>query len=281
MRLATLSTPTYSTPRMAGLQAQASTANMAQAQKAEAFTPSGRLQRQGLKVSPVQAKALLRRIEAQLNVLENPSSFQRFARNFYRKSFGDANRQNPSIVERAIKKLAQKLMPESPVPMNIRGSVIAEWRKALVYLKNHDSRSTNTLIRLRYLDLSRLRLNGADFSHLTLTHCKFNKSALIGATFQGAVLTGTSFKGASLEGANFAFADFDHTFFDRAKIIPYNPNFIGILKNNVQRRYFPTVFWVASGLDKAPGLPKDIDTSFESLKAWWRKRGFPPLDKRW
>jgi uncharacterized protein YjbI with pentapeptide repeats len=32
---------------MAGLQAQASTANVAQAQKAEAFTPSGRLQRQG------------------------------------------------------------------------------------------------------------------------------------------------------------------------------------------------------------------------------------------
>ena len=271
MRLATLSNPTYSTPRMAGLQAQASTANVAP-QKAEAFTPpSGRIQRQGLKVNPVQAKALIRRIEAQLNALENPSSFQRFARNFYRKSFGDANRQNPSIVERAIKKLAQKLMPKPPVPMNIRGSVIAEWREALVYLKNHDSRSKNTLIRLRYLDLSRLRLNGADFSHLTLTHCKFNKSALIGATFQGAVLTGTSFKGASLEGANFAFADFDHTFFDRAKIIPYNPNFIGILgniENNVQRLYFPTIFFGAYDLDKARGLPKRIDTSRESLEAW-------------
>jgi hypothetical protein len=46
MRFATLSTPTYSTPRMAGLQAQASTANVAP-QKAEAFTPSGRIQRQG------------------------------------------------------------------------------------------------------------------------------------------------------------------------------------------------------------------------------------------
>ena len=276
MRFATLSNPTYSTPRMAGLQAQASTANVAQAQKADAFTPSGRIQRQGLKVSPVQAEALIRRIEAQLNVLENPSSF-------YRKSLSDPNRQNPSIVKRVINKLAQKFMPKPPVPESIRDQVIQEWREALVYLKNHDYRSINTAIKLRYLDLSRLGLNGADFSHLTLTHCKFNKSALIGATFQGAVLTGTSFKGASLEGANFAFADFDHTFFDRAKIIPYNPNFIGILgniENNVQRLYFPTIFYAARDIDKAPGLPKYIDTSRESLEAWWRKRGLPPLDKR-
>ena len=47
MRMTSLSNPTYSTPRMAGLQPQASTANVAQAQQTEAFTPSGRIQRQG------------------------------------------------------------------------------------------------------------------------------------------------------------------------------------------------------------------------------------------
>jgi hypothetical protein len=249
---------------MAGLQAQASTANVAP-QKAEAFTPpSGRIQRQGFRMSGSQAKALIRRIEAQLNVLENPSSF-------YRKSFSDPNRQNPSIVERVINKLAQKFMPEPPVPESIRPQVIQEWKEALIYLKNPSSSSLNTAIKLRYLDLSRLGLNDADFSKCILTHCKFNKSALIGATFQGAVLTGTSFKGASLEWANFAFANLDHTFFDRAKIIPYNPNFIGILENiqnNVQHLYFPTIFHDAHNIDKARGLPKRIDTSRESLEAW-------------
>ena len=59
MRFASLSTPTYSTPRMAGLQAQASTENMAQAQQTEAFTPSGRLQRQGFHLSQVQTGELI------------------------------------------------------------------------------------------------------------------------------------------------------------------------------------------------------------------------------
>jgi hypothetical protein len=205
---------------MARLQAQTSTANVAQAQKAEAFTPSGRLQRQGFRVNETQAKALIRRIEAQLNALENPSSFQRFAKKLYRTIFPNPNRQNPSIVERAIKKLAQKLMPEPPVPFSLRDSIKNEWRDALTYLINYlknlenpNSDSQNTPIKLRYLDLSRLVLNGADFSNCTLTHCNFNKSALIEANFQGSTLTGTSFKGADLlladlEGANLERADF-------------------------------------------------------------------------
>ena len=53
MRLASLSTSNYSTPRMAGLQARSSSTNTAP-QKADAFTPSAKIQRTGLQADSLE-----------------------------------------------------------------------------------------------------------------------------------------------------------------------------------------------------------------------------------
>jgi hypothetical protein len=249
MRLTSLSTPTYSTPRRAGLQAQASTANVAQAQKAEAFTPSGRIQRQGFK-NVEQLERFATHIEKKIS--ENTFSIPKgsWLDNI---STGDSL-QFPYVPawERTLEKLNEAIAFHknlSPAPAN---SGVFGWVSQIkkqfkhAYL-SHKFRLNNLG---RYLDLPQMEFSGLNLSGATLDGADFTK-----ASFAGANLDRASLRKTKLEGTNFNSAFLCRTSFKGARISRRGSN--------------PTIFYGAYDLDKAYGLPKDIDKSRESLEAWW------------
>ena len=213
MRFASLSTPTYSTPRMAGLQAQASTANVTQAQKAEAFTPpSGRIQRQG-QTTRKHVEMLIAAIEKHI-----------------REAF-DAGALAQGLSEHHNKLLKQReSLNKQLEPKKNWGSRLVEWipggkkfscQKG--YFAGIDLRGSN----LAGIDLRGSNLLGIDFTHAELQGAKLQGADLRGAILrkadlrwaqlQGAILDlanlnwvnlrFANFQGASLKGANLQDAD--------------------------------------------------------------------------
>ena len=236
MRFASLSNPTYSTPRMAGLQAQASTTNVAQAQKTEAFTPSGRLQRQGFK-NAVQLEYFALHIEKQIDKLKNDPGFS-----FVLPAWG-----------RTLKQLNKAIaFHNNPSPASADSGVFGWVSEIKQQLKHAYLSHIYGLKNLgRYINLPEMEFLGLDLSGATLDGGNFT-----GASFAGANLDRASLRKTRLKGTNFNFAFLCHTSFEGARI-------------GRRGSSNPTIFFGAYDLDKANGLPKPIDTSRESLEAWW------------
>jgi uncharacterized protein YjbI with pentapeptide repeats len=245
---------------MAGLQAQASTANVAQAQKAEAFTPSGRLQRQGLK-NVEQLERFAAHIKQQIE--RHNKICQYMMEDATVPAFGNALLSN--FVGNKTQKFAYVPAWEE---------TLEKLNEAIAFHKNHSPAPANSGVfggaskikqQLKHAYLShKFRLNNLG-RYLVLPQMEFSGLDLSGATLDGGNFTGASFAGANLDraslrktrlkGTNFNFAFLCRTSFEGARISRRGSN--------------PTIFYGAYDLDKAPGLPKGIDTSRESLEAWW------------
>jgi uncharacterized protein YjbI with pentapeptide repeats len=187
MRLASLTNSNPSTPRMAGLQAQASTANVAQAQKAEAFTPpSGRIQRQG-QTTRKHVEMLIAAIDKQL-----------------REAF-DANALAQGFSEHHEKLLTQ------------RESLLRQLKPK----KTWGSRLLETLLGGRKLscqngyfaglDLQGLDFSGVDFQDSNFQYSNFSRAILDSADLRGTQLSFANFKKAKLRDANLNGADWTKT----------------------------------------------------------------------
>jgi hypothetical protein len=185
MRFATLSTPTYSTPRMAGLQAQTSTANVAQAQKAEAFTPSGRIQRQGFWIGKVQTEELIGIItkhQDALNMMiadEKKSPFQRFR---WKRLTNPIYRRLSRVI-----------------PQEERHTIVSTWQEQLGKLQQYSRDNDFTKISPNLenqLVLSYLDLAGFDFNHAILENVVFKYTDLSRAIFINTDLRGVDFRTA-------------------------------------------------------------------------------------
>ncbi len=197
MRFASLSTPTYSTPRMAGLQAQASTANVAQAQKAEAFTPSGRIQRQGV-TTRKHVEMLIEAIDEHLKNRWLVSQFE-----------WDLPRHKENLrIQR------ESLQNQLKQPSKKGISRFVEWisggKKFSCkngYFAGLDLQGLNLAgIDLGGSDLRWAKLQGAildlaDLSWAELYFSNFQEASLKGANLQEADMMQTTLKDADLEGA--------------------------------------------------------------------------------
>ncbi|MFN9691388.1 MAG: pentapeptide repeat-containing protein [Vampirovibrionales bacterium] len=192
MRFATLSTPTYSTPRTAGLQAQASTTNMAQSQKAEAFTPSGRLQRQG--------ETTRKHVEMLIDAIDT-----------YLAEAVDADALVGGLLEHC-ENLAEEVATLEYQLATGNYTVVGAYLVGLD-LRNADLRKAD----LRWAQLQGAKLKGAKLQGADLRGAILRKADLRWAQLQGAILDLADlrkaklwfarFQAASLEGANLQDAD--------------------------------------------------------------------------
>ncbi len=178
MRFASLSTPTYSTPRMAGLQAQASTENVAP-QKAEAFTPSGRIQRQG-KTTRKHVEMLIAAIDTHL------------------KEAIDASKITINSISHLheLRQQRQSLQDQLKQPSKKGISRLFEWISGGKKFSCENGYFAG-------LDLRGLDFRGADFTD---------------ASFAGANLDGASLRHTRLKGTRFNSAFLCHTSFKGARI---------------------------------------------------------------
>jgi uncharacterized protein YjbI with pentapeptide repeats len=173
---------------MAGLQAQASTANVAQAQKAEAFTPSGRLQRQG-KTTRKHVEMLIAAIDKHLaKALDAGEIKLNSLRHLH-----ELRQQRQSLQDQL----------EEPSKEGIDG------------LSERISGGKKFSCENGYfvgLDLRGLDFSGADFSESKFQYSNFSRAILDraildwtdlrGAKFEDASLMGTSLHRANMLGAN-------------------------------------------------------------------------------
>jgi hypothetical protein len=246
---------------MAGLQAQASTANVAQAQKAEAFTPSGRLQRQGFQnIEQLEqfAAHIQRQIERHNEMLQEiknngripllgnlPLNKLPFAKKLsfpYLKSWKETlEKLNEAIA------FHQKLNAQ-PSNSGLMGFLSAIKQQFTHPYLSHKYRLKNLG---RYINLPQMEFLGLDLSGATLDGANFT-----GASFAGADLYEASLRNTNLVGTNFNDASLYHTAFEGAEIgQPGSSN--------------PTIFHGATVLKTTRGLPKKgIDTSAKSLEEW-------------
>ena len=261
MRFASLSNPTYSTPRMAGLQAQASTANVAQAQKAEAFTPNGRIQRQGFR-NLNQLKRFAKNIEEEIK--RHNEICKRMIEHATVPAFGNAllsdvvgNKTQEFGYVQSWKKTLQELNKAiafhqnlSPAPAN--SGVFGWFSKITQQLKHPYLAHIYGLKNLgRYINLPQMEFLGLDLSGATLDRANFT-----GASFAGADLCEASLRNTNLVGTNFNVAYLYRTLFWGARI-------------GRRGSSNPTIFHEAYELGTARGLPKEgIDTSAKSLEEW-------------
>ncbi|MFN9691389.1 MAG: pentapeptide repeat-containing protein [Vampirovibrionales bacterium] len=187
MRFASLSTPTYSTPRMAGLQAQASTANVAP-QKAEAFTPpSGRIQRQGFK-DETQVYQAIKAIETHLEKLtESPELWGRL-KEVFRDEFGHTPQQAFQTHKANLQAQLEILQSQLDT-----GNYTGQG----AYLVGLDF----IVADLRWAQLQGADLRGAQFDRPDLQGAQLQGAQLQGADLFGAQLQGAQLQGADLRGA--------------------------------------------------------------------------------
>jgi hypothetical protein len=223
---------------MAGLQAQTSTANVAP-QKTEAFTPSGRLQRQGFEnIEQLEYFAL--HIKIQIDRLKIDPGFS-----FVLPAW-----------ERTLKQLNEAIaFHKNPSPEPANSGVFGWASKITQQLKHAYLSHIYGLKNLgRYINLPQMEFLGLDLSGATLDGSIFTK-----ASFAGANLEQASLRKTWLEGTNFNLANLCRTLFKGARI--------GQLGSTN-----PTIFHGATGLETAVGLPRRIDTSPKSLEAWHAKK---------
>jgi len=206
MRLTSLSTPTYSTPRMAGLQAQASTANVAP-QKAEAFTPSGRLQRQG-KTTRKHVEMLINAIDKHLKealdareITMNPLRHLHELRQ-QRKSLQD-QLEEPSKegIDGLFERISggKKFSCENGyfVGLDLRG---LDFSGADFYdSKFQYSNFSRAILDRAILDWTNLR--GAKFEDASLMGTSLHRANLLGANLHRAQCQGAKFQDAALQNA--------------------------------------------------------------------------------
>jgi uncharacterized protein YjbI with pentapeptide repeats len=177
---------------MAGLQAQASTANVAQAQKAEAFTPpSGRLQRQGFHLSQVQTGELIGIITQHQDALQVLIADEK-------KSL--LQRLTWKILTNPIYWRLSRVIPQVD-----RESIVSLWKDQLdnleIYLKDNDFTKISPNID-KQLFLSYLDLAGFDFNHAILQNVVFKGTNLREAIFTHADLRGVDLSTSHLKNAS-------------------------------------------------------------------------------
>jgi uncharacterized protein YjbI with pentapeptide repeats len=201
MRFATLSTPTYSTPRMAGLQAQASTANVAQAQQTEAFTPSGRLQRQGFK-NEAQVMLAINAIRDQLKKLGNLATLEQI--------FPGHQNKLETQLETLLGQLSSREYTGKGaylVGLNFEGADFrgADFRGANLQKAILDRAQLQEAIldraQLQGANLRSAQMRGAQLRWANLRWAYFRGAQLQEVQFQGAIFNGADFEGADLEDA--------------------------------------------------------------------------------
>ena len=209
MRFASLSNPTYSTPRMAGLQAQASTANVAQAQKAEAFTPSGRIQRQGFK-NEAQVKLAIKAIETHLKELTEESELWDRVKEVFRGVLGKIHPQ-------AFKTHKEDLEEQLGILNSqlISGNYTGEG----AYLVGLDLQGADLQgAKLRFAKLHGAQLQKADLLGADLLWAKLQGADLLGANLRGAKLQGTELQWANLQGTDLQGAELQWAKLQGAKL---------------------------------------------------------------
>jgi uncharacterized protein YjbI with pentapeptide repeats len=203
MRLTSLSTPTYSTPRRAGLQAQASTANVAQAQKAEAFTPSGRIQRQGFK-NEAQVKLAIKAIETHLEELTEGSELWVRLKEVFMDEFGH-------IPQKAFQTHMVNLQAQLET---LKGQLISEeYTGEGAYLVGLDLQGANLQWAiLQWANLQGAILREADLQGASLDRANLHKAILREAKLQWAELWKANLHEADLDGADLDGANLDGAF---------------------------------------------------------------------
>jgi hypothetical protein len=270
MRFASLSTPTYSTPRMAGLQAQTSTVNVTQAQKAEAFTPpSGRLQRQGfanveqLERFAAHIKQQIERHNEICQYMMEDATVPAFGNELLSNFVGNKTQKFAYVPawEETLEKLNEAIafhqnksakMPTENPP-NLGGS---GWISKIKKLLKHPYLSYIYGLKNlgRYINLPEMKFLEFDLSGAILDGGNFT-----GASFPRANLDRASLRKTKLEGTNFNSAFLCHTSFKGARI-------------GIRGSSNPTIFFGTYDLNKAHGLPEPIDTLCMSFLAWMEKR---------
>jgi uncharacterized protein YjbI with pentapeptide repeats len=192
---------------MAGLQAQASTANVAQAQKAEAFTPNGRIQRQGFK-NEAQVKLAIKAIETHLEDLTEESELWDRVKEVFR-DFG-------KIPQTAFESHRANLKKQLEI---LQGQLISkEYTGRTAYLVGLDMQGADLQgailwgAKLQKAKLQLAGLIGADLFQANLREAKLQGAklqlaGLIGANLRWADLRWADFLGAYLEEADLQWAD--------------------------------------------------------------------------
>ncbi len=203
MRLTSLSTPTYNPSPATAFQAKGFQ-NVAQAQKAEAFTPSGRIQRQGF-ANAEQVGLVIAAINKQLNIL-NPEIF------FGNLSFLDSERHRAWLLARLypcyqagllITKFELEQPSRYPGFLDLQGLDLQGADLQGLQLKDAQLLWTQ----LRQANLREAELPGADLrwailSDADLTGAKLQRAKLSNTDLTNADLTDTGLQGANLHEAN-------------------------------------------------------------------------------
>jgi uncharacterized protein YjbI with pentapeptide repeats len=192
MRLTSLSTPTYSTPRRAGLQAQASTANVAQAQKAEAFTPSGRLQRQG-KTTRKHVEMLIDAIDKHLKEALDAGEIKL-----------NSLRHHPELRQQR-----QILQDQLEEPSKKGIDRLIEWISGGRKFSCQNGYFVG--LDLQEADLAGIDLRGSNLLGIDFTHADLRGAKLQGADLRGAILRKADLRFAQLQGAKLRYADLSWT----------------------------------------------------------------------
>jgi hypothetical protein len=172
---------------MAGLQAQASTANVAQAQKAEAFTPSGRLQRQG-KTTRKHVEMLIDAIDKHLKEALDAGEIKL-----------NSLRHHPEL--RNQRQILQHQL-EQPSKKGI--DRLIEWISGGRKFSCQNGYFVG-------LDLQGLDFSGADFQDSNFQYSNFSRAILDSADLRGTQLSFANFKKAKLRDANLNGADWTKT----------------------------------------------------------------------
>jgi uncharacterized protein YjbI with pentapeptide repeats len=202
---------------MAGLQAQTSTANVAP-QKADAFTPSGRIQRQGFK-NAEQVGLVIAAIDKQLEIL-NPEIFSN------NLSFTDSERQVAQLLAKLypwyqggllITKFALEKSPPYPRLLDLQGLDLqgadlqglalqgaqllwTKLRQAKLRQANLPEANMTSAI-LSEADLTGAQLPRADLSKTDLRWADMTGAGLQGTNLDDAILNGAKMEGVDLKGA--------------------------------------------------------------------------------
>ena len=197
MRLTSLSTPTYNPSPATAFQAKGFQ-NVAQAQKADAFTPSGRIQRQGFK-NEAQVKLAIKAIETHLKELTEGSELWGRLKEVFRGDLG-------KIPQTAFETHRENLKKQLEI---LKGQLLSkEYTGRMAYLVGLDLQGAD----LQGAILWGAKLQKADFLGAYLDRANLHKAILREAKLQWADLFGANLHEADLFGANLDGANLDGAF---------------------------------------------------------------------
>jgi uncharacterized protein YjbI with pentapeptide repeats len=319
MRIASLPTSTYSSPRMAGLQTQASTANTAP-QVADAFTPTKSIQRQGLGLSPKHIEAVflpvlekkIKFFQEEIN-LDNvlPESDPKYLHERLNILNESKKELTSSLKTGKAPKLGLKLYELDFKGYNLEGVDLSwydlSWSDLTeVQMNNAECIGTRFYsskmngVQLKNTNLFKSSLTHADLTNADLENAKLKWSHLNNANFTNANLTNANLTNvnahssrwtrAKLTHANLTKAQLKETVFSNADLTGTDltgallawANLTGTDFNGAKfgpKGLNPTVLYRTLTDKNTSGLPKDLDYSSESYDKWYALNKYPTFAK--